>query len=176
VKLLLGLILGAAFGAVLQLAGASSHTKMTNALRFKDLTIIKLILMAIGVGMIGVNLLDALGLANIKIKDLYVLGILAAGLIFGIGFALTGYCPGTALAAGAEGKPDAWMVVLGGLAGALAFAFLFPDLEEHLLSVGRYGKVTLHGELGIAGIWLAVPLGGLIVWLAFRLPLKRATR
>jgi hypothetical protein len=171
-KLLLGLILGAAFGAVLQLSGASSHTKMTNALRFRDLTIIKLILMAIGVGMIGVNLLDLLGLANIKIKDLYVLGILAAGLIFGIGFAVAGYCPGTALAAAAEGKPDAWATVLGGLLGALVFAFVFPDLEEGLLAIGRYGKVTLHGELGIAGLWLALPLGGVFIWLAFRLPLE----
>lgn len=171
-KLLLGLILGAAFGAVLQLAGASSHTKMTNALRFKDLTIIKLILLAIGVGTIGVNVLDLLGLANIEIKDLYVVGILVAGWIFGVGFALAGYCPGTALAAAAEGKPDAWMTVLGGLVGALVFAFLFPELEEHLLSIGRYGKVTLHGELGIAGLWLALPLGGLFIWLACRLPIR----
>lgn len=171
-KLLLGLALGAAFGAALQMSGASSHTKMTDALRFKDLTIIKLILMAIGVGMIGVNLLDTLGLANIKIKDLFVPGILVAGLIFGVGFALTGYCPGTALAAAAEGKADAWMVVLGGLAGAMAFAVAFPELEEHLMAIGRYGKVTLHGELGLAGLWLAVPLGGVSIWLAFRLPIR----
>jgi uncharacterized membrane protein YedE/YeeE len=171
VKLLLGLALGAAFGAALQMSGASSHTKMTDALRFKDLTIIKLILMAIGVGMIGVNLLDTFGLANIKVKDLYVPGILAAGLIFGVGLAVSGYCPGTALAAAAEGKPDAWATVLGGLLGAAVFAFLFPELEEHLLSIGRYGKVTLHGELGIAGLWLAVPLGGLLIWLAVRLPI-----
>ena len=175
-KLLLGLILGGAFGAVLQMSGASSYTKMTNALRLRDFTIIKLILMAIGVGMIGVNLLDALGLANIRIKDLYVLGILAAGLIFGVGLAVSGYCPGTALAAAAEGKPDAWATVLGGLLGAAVFAFLFPELEEHLLSIGSYGKITLHGELGIAGIWLAVSLGGLFIWLAFRLPLKGETR
>jgi hypothetical protein len=175
-KLLLGLILGGAFGVVLQMSGASSYTKMTNALRLRDFTIIKLILMAIGVGMIGVNLLDALGLANIRIKDLYVLGILAAGLIFGVGLAVSGYCPGTALAAAAEGKPDAWATVLGGLLGAAVFAFLFPEIEEYLLSIGRYGKVTLHGELGIAGLWLAVPLGGLFIWLAFRLPLKEVDR
>jgi len=37
------------------------------------------------------------------------------------------------------------------------------------MAVGRYGAVTLHGELGIAGIWLAAPLGGLCIWLASRL-------
>jgi len=169
-KLLLGLVLGAAFGAVLQLSGASSHTKIVNALRLKDWTIIKLILVAIGVGMLGVHLLDLAGLAHMKVKELYVLGILMAGAIFGAGFAVSGYCPGTALAAAAEGKPDAWVTIAGGLAGAMAFAFLFPELEESLMAVGRYGAVTLHGELGFAGIWLAAPLGLLFIWLAHRLP------
>jgi len=169
-KLLLGLTLGAAFGAVIQLSGASSHTKIINALRLKDLTIMKLILTAIGVGLIGVHLLDALGVANLKVKDLYLPGLVVAGLIFGVGFAVTGYCPGTALAAAAEGKPDAWATVLGGLLGALVFAFMFPDLEAFLLSIGQYGPVTIHGSFGIQGLLLAAPLGALCLWLAAKLP------
>lgn len=175
-KLLLGLILGAAFGAALQLSGASSHTKIINALRLKDLTIMKLILTAIGVGLIGVHLLDALGMANMKVKDLYLPGMVVAGLIFGVGFAVTGYCPGTALAAAAEGKPDAWATVLGGLLGALVFAFMFPDLEMHLLSLGQYGPVTIHGSFGIQGLLLAAPLGALCLWLAAKLPVGGGAR
>jgi uncharacterized membrane protein YedE/YeeE len=168
--LVLGLVLGAAFGALLQLSGASSHTKIVNALRLKDFTIIKLILVAIGVGLIGVHVLDLFGLANMKVKELNLLGILVAGAIFGVGFALSGYCPGTALAACAEGKPDAWMTVVGGLWGALVFAFMFPEVEEHLLAIGRYGLVTIPGVLGIQGIWIAAPLGLAFLWLAGRLP------
>ena len=169
-KLLLGLVLGVAFGAVLQLSGASSHTKITNALRLKDLTIIKLILAAIGVGLIGVHLLDAFGLANMKVKDLFLPGVAVAGLIFGVGFAVTGYCPGTALAAAAEGKIDAWFTVAGGLLGAIIFAFLYPDLEEALLSVGQFGPITLHQALRIPGIVIALPLGAICVWASLRLP------
>lgn len=169
-NLLAGLILGALFGASLQLSGASSHTKITNALRLRDLTIIKLILAAIGVGLLGVHLLDLFGWANMKVKDLYLPGIALAGLIFGVGFAVTGYCPGTALAAAAEGKPDAWVTVLGGLLGALVFAFLFPDLESSLVSLGRYGPVTIHESLGLRGIVIAAPLGALCLWLAATLP------
>jgi uncharacterized membrane protein YedE/YeeE len=169
-KLLLGLALGAAFGAVLQLSGASSHTKITNALRLRDLTIIKLILIAIGVGLIGVHLLDAVGLANMKVKDLYLPGVAIAGVIFGVGFAVTGYCPGTALAAAAEGKIDAWFTVAGGLFGAIIFAFLYPDLEVSLLSVGRFGRVTVHQALAVPGVVIAVPLGALCLWTALRLP------
>lgn len=170
--LLIGLVLGAVFGAFLQLAGASSYTKITNALRLKDLTIIKLIVMAIGVGLIGVHLLDLFGVANMKVKDLYLPGIAVAGLIFGVGFAVTGYCPGTALAAAAEGKPDAWATVLGGLLGALVFAFMFPDLETYLLSFGQYGPLTIHESFGVRGILIAAPLGALCLWLAMRLPVS----
>lgn len=169
-KLLLGVVLGMAFGAVLQLSGASSHTKIINALRLKDLTIIKLILAAIGVGLIGVHLLDAGGLANMKVKDLYLPGVAIAGLIFGVGFAVTGYCPGTALAAAAEGKVDAWFAIGGGLFGSIIFAFLYPELESGLLSVGRIGPVTLDQAFGIPGLAIALPFGALCLWLAIRLP------
>jgi uncharacterized membrane protein YedE/YeeE len=168
--LALGLVLGAAFGALLKLSGASSHTKIVNALRLQDLTIMKLILMAIGVGLMGVHLLDLFGLANMKVKELYLLGLILAGVIFGVGFALTGYCPGTALAACAEGKPDAWVTVIGGLCGVLVFAFMFPEVEESLLTVGRYGPVTIPDAVGIHGIWIAAPLGIVCIWLATRLP------
>jgi uncharacterized membrane protein YedE/YeeE len=96
--------------------------------------------------------------------------MIIAGLIFGVGFAVSGYCPGTALVAAAEGKPDAWVTVLGGLFGALVFAFIVPDLETVLFSFGQYGPVTIHEWLGIQGAFLAIPLGGLCLWLAARLP------
>jgi uncharacterized protein len=165
-----GLALGAAFGALLQLSGASSHTKITNALRLKDWTIIKLILTAIGVGLLGVHLLDAFGAAHMLVKDLYLPGVVIAGAIFGVGFALTGYCPGTALAAAAEGKPDAWVTIAGGLFGALAFAFLVPELERALFALGRFGGITLHGSLGVPGLAFALPLSLACLWLAVRLP------
>ena len=168
--LLLGLTLGIAFGAVLQLSGASSHTKIINALRLKDLAIIKLILAAIGVGLIGVHLLDVFGVANMKVKDLFLPGVALAGALFGVGFALTGYCPGTALAAAAEGKIDAWFTVGGGFFGSIIFAFLYPDLESVLFAIGRFGPVTLHHGLGLPGLALALPLGALCLWLAAKLP------
>lgn len=175
-NLLLGLLLGAAFGAVLQLSGASSYTKILNTLRLKDLTIMKVIMTAIGVGLIGVHGLDALGVAHLKVKDLYLPGILIAGVIFGVGFAVTGYCPGTALAAAAEGKLDAWMTMLGGLLGALTFAFLFPDLESSLAALGGFGPVTIHDSIGISGLFVAGPLGLLCLWGAAKLTEPRGTR
>ena len=173
--LLLGLLLGAAFGAVLQLSGATSYAKIIGTLRLRDFTIMKLIMTAIGLGLIGVHILDAVGVAHMKVKDLYLPGIAIAGLIFGVGFAITGYCPGTALAAAAEGKPDAWMTIVGGLCGALVFAFLWPDLESSLASLGGFGPVTIHGSFGINGLVIALPLGVLCLWGAIKLPGGRTT-
>ena len=172
--LLLGLFLGAVFGAILQLSGASSYTKILGTLRLRDFTIMKLIMTAIGVGVIGVHVLDAVGVAHMKVKDLYLPGIVIAGLIFGVGFAVTGYCPGTALAAAAEGKPDAWMTIVGGLCGALTFALLWPELESSLASLGEFGPVTLHESFGINGLLIALPLGVLCLWGAVRLSGVRA--
>ncbi len=173
--LLLGLGLGIVFGAILQLSGASSYTKILGTLRLRDFTIMKLLMTAIGVGLIGVHVLDAVGVAHLRVKDLYLPGIVIAGLIFGVGFAVTGYCPGTALAAAAEGKPDAWMTIVGGLFGALTFAFLWPDLESSLASLGAFGPVTIHESLGINGLFIALPLGVLCLWGAVKLPEVRAT-
>ena len=173
--LLLGLFLGAVFGAILQLSGASSYTKILGTLRLRDFTIMKLIMTAIGVGVIGVHVLDAVGVAHMKVKDLYLPGIIIAGLIFGVGFAVTGYCPGTALVAAAEGKPDAWMTIVGGLCGALTIALLWPELESSLASLGEFGPVTLHESFGINGLLSALPLGVLCLGGAVRLPGVRAT-
>ncbi|NNK98444.1 MAG: YeeE/YedE family protein, partial [Xanthomonadales bacterium] len=90
-KLLLGLTIGMAIGAVMQLGGASSYRKILGSLLLKDMTIIKLILMTIAVTTVGIYALDLVDMANMSIKPTYVVGIAVAGLIFGVGFAVSGY-------------------------------------------------------------------------------------
>ena len=108
-KLVLGLLIGVAFGAILQLGGGSSYKKIMGSLLLKDLDIIKLILMAIAVGTVGIYALDLADMANLNIKPTYVVGITIAGLIFGVGFAVAGYCPGTCIVA--AGGPEVFQVV-----------------------------------------------------------------
>src|SRR5210317_2054480 len=124
--LIIGFVIGCAFGAILFLGGASSYRKILGTLLLRDMTIIKLMLTAIAVGTLGVYLLDLGGLANMSIKPAYVWGIVAGGAIFGIGWAVSGYCPGTCVVGTSEGKWDAIFTVLGGLIGAILFALAFP--------------------------------------------------
>jgi uncharacterized membrane protein YedE/YeeE len=166
-KLVLGLVIGMAFGAIIQLGGASSYRKILGSLLLKDLDVIKLILMSIAVGTVGIYALDLVDMANLSIKPTYVIGIVIAGLIFGVGFAVAGYCPGTCLVASAEGKTDAMVTVLGGLAGALFYSLVYPAFKG-LIEITNYGEVTFPTALGVNGLWIAVPFSAVLFGLMFK--------
>jgi len=166
-KLILGLLIGIAFGAILQLGGGSSYKKIMGSLLLKDMDIIKLILMAIAVGTVGIYALDLVDMANMSIKPTYVVGITIAGLIFGVGFAVAGYCPGTCVVAAGEGKTDAFVTILGGLTGVLLYALVYPMLGG-LIEITNYGEVTVPSAFGINGLWIAIPFSAILFLLMFR--------
>ena len=167
-KLLLGLVIGMGIGAVMQLGGASSYRKILGSLLLKDMTIIKLILMTIAVTTVGIYALDLVDMANMSIKPTYVVGIAVAGLIFGVGFAVSGYCPGTCVLASAEGKTDAMLTLIGGLVGAALYALVYP-LMAPLISMTNYGEITLASVFNLNnGIWIAVPFSAILLLLVFR--------
>lgn len=165
--LLIGFIIGCAFGAILFLGGASSYRKILGTLLLKDMTIIKLMLTAIGVGTLGVYLLDLGGLANMSIKPAYLWGIVGGGAIFGIGWAVSGYCPGTCVVGTSEGKLDAIFTLAGALVGAFMFSLVFPTLDAWLLQNANFGKITLVDIIGIEGVFLAIPFSLALLALAF---------
>jgi uncharacterized protein len=165
--LILGLIIGMAFGAIIQLGGASTYHKILGSLLLKDMDIIKLILMAIAVGTVGIYALDLVDMANMSIKPTYVVGIAIAGLIFGVGFAVAGYCPGTCIVASAEGKTDAIVTVLGGLAGVLLYSIAYPAFRG-LIEVTNYGAVTVPSVFDINGLWVAIPFSAILFLLMFK--------
>jgi len=165
--LLLGFLIGCVFGAILFLGGATSYRRILGTLLLKDMWIIKLMMTAIGVGTLGIYLLDLGGLAHLSIKPAYVWGVAAGGAIFGLGWALAGYCPGTCVVGAGEGKKDALFTLLGALAGTLLFSLAFPFLEEKLLRPANYGEITLQSLLGINAAWLAIPFSAALLIAAF---------
>jgi uncharacterized membrane protein YedE/YeeE len=165
--LIIGFLIGCAFGAILFLGGASSYRKILGTLLLKDMTIIKLMMTAIGVGTLGVYLLDMGGLANMSIKPAYVWGVIIGGAIFGTGWAISGYCPGTCIVGTSEGKVDALATLVGALFGALIFSFVFPGLDEAILQSSNLGKITFEDVLGINGIYLAIPFSMALLFTTF---------
>ena len=129
--------------------------------------IIKLILTSIAVGTVGIYALDLVDMANMSIKPTYILGITIAGLIFGVGFAVAGYCPGTCVVAAAEGKTDAIVTVIGGLAGAMIYALVAP-LMQGLIGMTNYGNVTFASAFDVNGLWIAIPFSAILFFLVFK--------
>lgn len=161
---------GALFGALLQRVQASSPDRIVDMLALRDTRILKFMLLAIGVGAAGVGALDLLGLAHLDIKPLAPLAVGLGGLVFGAGFALAGYCPGTCLVGAAEGRRDAWFTALGGLFGALAYALVHPWAHEALRAPLSLGGVTLASASGVPAGLAGLLFGAAMAAIAFKLP------
>jgi uncharacterized protein len=156
-ELILGLVTGVLFGALLQQGRVLRFEKQVGAMLLKDMTILKFMLSAIIVGMIGINLLADLGAIELKIKGTVVGANLIGGILFGIGWAVMGYCPGTSVGALGEGRWHAIWGILGMLAGAAIYAEVYPAMKASVLTWGVFGKVTLASALGVSH-WVLIPL------------------
>lgn len=137
----LGLLFGFFFGFFLQKGGVAKFDVLIGMLLLEDFTVIKVMLSAIVVGMIGVLGLHSLGLVQLHVKPTRYAANIAGGLVFGAGFALAAYCPGTGAAALGQGNFDAIAVMLGMVAGAYLFAST-PDLSARISQKGDRGKLT----------------------------------
>lgn len=155
-QLVLGLLAGIVFGFLLQKGGATRYDVIIGQLLFDDFTVVKIMLSAIVVGMIGVHLLRSLGLAQLHPKQGSWGSILIGGLLFGCGFATLGYCPGTVAGAVGNGHLDALIGGVGGiLLGAWLFAVMYPRLKATILNKGDFGDTTLP-ELLKVNAWYVV--------------------
>jgi uncharacterized membrane protein YedE/YeeE len=165
--LIYGVITGIIFGFLLQKGRVIRYDKQLGALRLLDMTIVKFMVSTIIVAMVGVYLLKDLGIVKLSIKPTILGGNIIGGLIFGFGWALLGYCPGTSLGAVGEGRWDGLWGILGMLAGAALFAELFPMLKNSVLKWGVYGKITIPEVLGI-NHWIVIIIVVILSLLMFR--------
>jgi uncharacterized membrane protein YedE/YeeE len=155
--LIYGLVTGIFFGFFLQKGRVLRYDKQLGALRLMDMTIVKFMLAAILVGMVGIYLLKDLGLVKLSVKPTNLGANIIGGLIFGLGWGLLGYCPGTSAGALGEGRWDALWGIVGMLVGAAVFAEIYPALKKTILTWGQFGKITLPQLLGI-NHWIIIPI------------------
>ena len=156
-QLIYGLVTGILFGFFLQRGQVLRYDKQIGALRLMDMTILKFMLTAIFIGSVGIYLLKDLGLVKLSIKSTVLGATIIGGLIFGLGWGLLGYCPGTSMGAIGEGRWDGLWGLLGMLAGAAVYAESYPLMKRTVLTWGDLGKITLPGILGI-NHWIVVPV------------------
>lgn len=167
--LLYGLGTGILFGFFLQKACVLRYDKQLGALRLMDMTIVKFMGCTVLVGMVGIYLLSDLGLIKLSIKATILGGNIIGGLLFGLGWGMLGYCPGTSLGALGEGRWDAVWGILGMLAGAAIYAEVYPIMKKTVLTWGNLGKITLPEILGV-NHWIIIVLfivGGILLFRLF---------
>lgn len=144
-----GLVTGTVFGILLQKAQVLRYDKQIGAMRFLDMTIFKFMLSAIIVAAVGIYILHDFGLIHLSVKGTSIGAQLVGGGLFGVGWGILGYCPGTAVGAVAEGRTDAVWGILGMLCGAALYAEAYPLMKAYIIPLGNYGKITLPQILGV---------------------------
>lgn len=145
----LGLLTGIAFGFLLQKGGVTNYDVIIGQLLLTDFTVVKVMLAAVLVGMIGVYAMKSAGIARLHCRSGSIGSTVVGGLIFGAGFALLGYCPGTAAGAVGTGAMDALSGVVGIAIGAGIFARLYPILASTILNRGAFPAETVPELLGV---------------------------
>ena len=165
-ELIYGLITGLLFGFLMQRARIVRYDKQLGAMRLTDFTIVKFMLTAIIVAMFGIYLLKGLGLVELSVKSTALGANIIGGIIFGIGWAICGYCPGTGAGALGEGRWDALFALIGMLLGAAIYAEAYPAMKATVLTWGNFGKLTLPDVLGI-NAWILIVILTILFILLF---------
>lgn len=185
--IILAIVIGAAFGFVLDRIGATNPGYIIRMLNLSKLHLMKTILAGIGVASIltfGGLLTGLVDPGHLSVKTAYA-GVFVGGILLGLGFAVAGYCPGTGLTAAATGRLDAVFFIIGGLLGAAAYMFTYSGVKATgLLESIAGGKATLgmiagtkYPALfaGLPGEWIGLGLGVAFILIAAVLP-DRLTR
>lgn len=124
------LIFGMVFGFLLSCAGATTFDFYAKLFLLRDFQLLWVIATAAAVGALGVFLLKRLRARSLDGRPLRYegkpmrRGLVIGALLFGIGWGLSGSCPGTAPAMLGEGKLLAGFTILGILLGTYLYGRL----------------------------------------------------
>lgn len=179
-EILWAVVLGTLFGFVLQRIGAADPDKIIGMLRLTDLHLMKTILLAIGLGSLLLFVALAAGWvdsSHLSVKSLTV-GVPVGGALLGIGWAVAGFCPGTALVGVGAGRKDALVFSLGGLLGAWLFTLQYEALSATVLFDKLFGGAVTLASIprydslvsAIDGLWVGLALAALLIAIAIGLP------
>jgi hypothetical protein len=158
-NLVMALVLGVFFGFFLERGGLGNPHKLSGVFYLTDFAVPKAMFTAILVAATGLCLLSDLKLLDMSrvwIIPTFFWPQLAGGALFGLGFLVSGYCPGTAVAGLASGRLDALVTMVGVGAGSLLFAAVYPRLEP-FYTTSDMGRVTLP-ELTGMNHWVVVAI------------------
>ncbi len=149
---IIAIIIGFAFGFILEQAGFAASRKIVGLFYGYDFTVLKVFFTAAIVAIVGMVLLNFFGLLNLDvifINPTFWPSAIVGGAIMGLGFVVGGFCPGTSICASFIGKIDAMFFVVGLLIGVFFFTITYPAIEG-LFKAGSYGPILVYDSIGIS--------------------------
>lgn len=155
----LGLLSGIAFGFVIQRAGATDANEMAKAHLMLDGRLPRFMVFAVALAATGLFGLQSTGLGHTLVLPTSIVATGLGAVIFGVGWGLSGYCPGTCWAAAGEGRMDAVFALLGGFAGTAVFAHFHETLIPALYLPTNLGPLALGDFLRPAAVSTAILAG-----------------
>lgn len=158
---ILGLATGVFFGFLLQKGRVIRFEKQIGAMLVQDMTILKFMMSAAIVGGLGIYILADAGLVTLSHKPMNVGAVVLGGILFGAGWSVMGYCPGTSIAALGEGRIHAIFAVLGMIVGAAVYAEIYPAFSSSVGAWKNFGKIGLDDAFGVSH-WVILP----VFWVA----------
>ncbi|MGK7312131.1 MAG: YeeE/YedE thiosulfate transporter family protein [Candidatus Longimicrobiales bacterium M2_2A_002] len=151
VQLLTAVVLGFLFGFSLERGGFGNARKLAGQFYLHDMTVFKVMFTAILVAMVGLYTLAGIGwvdMARLWVNPTFMWAQVVGGFVLGMGFIMSGLCPGTSVVSAASGRWDGVVTIVGIFIGTATFTVaidLFPALES-LYTSGSMG-VSLLPEL-----------------------------
>ena len=148
----IALLIGLAFGYILEASGFSSSRKLVGVFYGYDFVVIRVFITSVSVAMITLLYLDYLGFLDFSmlyVLPTYLPAQILGSVIMGLGFLMGGFCPGTSLTALAIGKIDGFVFAGGVFVGIFLFSEFFP-LYENFYTENFLGNITIGEMLGIS--------------------------
>lgn len=131
-------LLGIVFGITLTKSEVLSWFRIQEMFRFQSPRMYEIIASAVVTAAAAVSLIERLGLKTITAEPITIppkqlgagIRYVAGGILFGIGWALTGACPGPLFALIGNGLSVMIIAVLSALAGTWCYGWLRPRLPH----------------------------------------------
>ena len=166
-KILSGLIIGALFGFMLHRGGLVRYSRIIGALLLRDFKAMNFMFTGLAVAALLFGISDLMNLSTIpRINGYFGIGHIIGGILFGIGMAVAGLCPGTCAARFSSGKLLVGVGVVGMFVGVFMYEFLFSTVS----AIGGAPKfITLAMVFDIRYGYLAIIFGFLFIGMSFLL-------
>ncbi len=168
IGLVLGALVGFGFGFVLERAGFGRAPKLAAQFYLYDMTVLKVMFGAIVTAMLGVLVFSGAGLVDLAalsegaVSETFVWPMLVGGVMLGVGFIVSGYCPGTSLVGAGSGNIDGMVALFGIFVGSMLYGEMFPVMESFHTS-GAQGQVFLYELLPVSPVVVGIAVTAMAV-------------